>query len=122
MQPEGNQHPRIAGQRAGVSFLLDCSALLPWVFGDEATEETDQLLDEMARGEEALSSTPRPRTARGIRRWIWPNCTVSPATMRSISSWRCGALFRWLLSTRNSHARCLVALLLAPAAPAVRGR
>jgi predicted nucleic acid-binding protein len=36
-----------------VSFVLDCSAALPWVFGDEATEETDQLLDEMARGEEA---------------------------------------------------------------------
>ena len=36
-----------------MSFVLDCSAALPWVFGDEATEETDQLLDEMARGEQA---------------------------------------------------------------------
>jgi predicted nucleic acid-binding protein len=37
-----------------VSFVLDCSAALPWVFGDEATEETDQLLDELAAGEQAL--------------------------------------------------------------------
>jgi predicted nucleic acid-binding protein len=37
-----------------VSFVLDCSAVLPWVFGDEATEETDQLLDELAAGEQAL--------------------------------------------------------------------
>ncbi len=37
-----------------MSFVLDCSAVLPWVFGDEATEETDQLLDELAAGEQAL--------------------------------------------------------------------
>ncbi len=37
-----------------MSFVLDCSAALPWVFGDEATEETDQLLDELAAGEQAL--------------------------------------------------------------------
>lgn len=33
-----------------MSFVLDCSAALPWVFGDEATKATDLLLDEMARG------------------------------------------------------------------------
>lgn len=37
-----------------MSFVLDCSAVLPWVFGDEATGETDQLLDELAAGEQAL--------------------------------------------------------------------
>lgn len=36
-----------------MSFVLDCSAVLPWVFGDEATKYTDLLLEEMARGEEA---------------------------------------------------------------------
>ena len=33
-----------------MSFVLDCSVALPWVFTDEATEETDRLLEEMARG------------------------------------------------------------------------
>lgn len=34
-----------------MSFVLDCSAAVPWVFGDEATEATDRLLDEMAGGQ-----------------------------------------------------------------------
>lgn len=37
-----------------MSIVLDCSAVLPWVFEDEATEATDRLLESMARGEEAL--------------------------------------------------------------------
>jgi predicted nucleic acid-binding protein len=36
-----------------VSFVLDCSAALTWVFGDEATEATDSLLEEMAGGAKA---------------------------------------------------------------------
>lgn len=36
-----------------MSFVLDCSAVIPWLFADEANAETDQLLDEMARGETA---------------------------------------------------------------------
>lgn len=31
-------------------FVLDCSATVPWVFGDEATAETDRLLDELTSG------------------------------------------------------------------------
>ncbi len=31
-------------------FVLDCSATLPWVFGDEATAATDRLLDELTAG------------------------------------------------------------------------
>ena len=37
-----------------MSFVLDCSAALPWVFADEATAGTDRLLDELAAGEQAL--------------------------------------------------------------------
>lgn len=36
-----------------MSFVLDCSAVIPWVFGDEATPSTDLLLDEMAGGQKA---------------------------------------------------------------------
>ena len=31
-------------------FALDCSAVLPWVFGDEATAASDRLLDDLADG------------------------------------------------------------------------
>lgn len=34
-------------------FVLDCSATLPWVFANEATPETDALLDELAGGRRA---------------------------------------------------------------------
>ncbi len=37
-----------------MSFVLDCSAALPWVFADEVTAGTDRLLDELAAGEQAL--------------------------------------------------------------------
>lgn len=33
-----------------MSFVLDCSAVMPWVFGDEATKATDELLDTVATG------------------------------------------------------------------------
>lgn len=36
-----------------MSFVLDCSAVLPWVFEDEATKDTDLLLEEMADGASA---------------------------------------------------------------------
>lgn len=36
-----------------MSFVLDCSAVLPWVFGDEASDATDLLLEDIVRGEEA---------------------------------------------------------------------
>lgn len=39
---------------ANVSFVFDCSATLPWVFADEATTDTDRLLDELAAGEQVL--------------------------------------------------------------------
>jgi len=29
------------------AFVLDCSAALPWIFGDEASEATDHLLNEL---------------------------------------------------------------------------
>ena len=32
------------------AFVLDCSATLPWVFGDEATSACDRLLDELTAG------------------------------------------------------------------------
>lgn len=32
------------------AFVLDCSAALAWVFGDEATPESDRLLDELGAG------------------------------------------------------------------------
>ncbi|MEI6494188.1 MAG: type II toxin-antitoxin system VapC family toxin [Verrucomicrobiota bacterium] len=32
------------------SFVLDCSATLPWVFGDEATSATDRLLEDLSAG------------------------------------------------------------------------
>jgi len=31
-------------------FVLDCSATLPWVFGDEATAATDRLLEDLSAG------------------------------------------------------------------------
>ena len=34
-------------------FVLDCSATLPWVFGDEATAATDRLLEDLSAGAEA---------------------------------------------------------------------
>ncbi len=34
-------------------FVLDCSATLPWIFGDEATPATDRLLDELTTGIQA---------------------------------------------------------------------
>ena len=37
-----------------MTFVLDCSAALPWVFADEATEKTDRLLEELARGAQAV--------------------------------------------------------------------
>lgn len=40
-----------------MSFVLDFSAVMPWVFGDEATDETDALLEEMALGEVAWVPT-----------------------------------------------------------------
>lgn len=35
------------------AFVLDCSAALPWIFGDEATTATDRLLDDLTAGAEA---------------------------------------------------------------------
>ena len=35
------------------TFVLDCSATLPWIFGDEATKATDRLLDDLAAGAQA---------------------------------------------------------------------
>jgi predicted nucleic acid-binding protein len=32
------------------SFVLDCLATLPWIFGDEATAESDLLLDDLTAG------------------------------------------------------------------------
>ncbi len=32
------------------AFVLDCSAALPWIFGDEASEATDFLLNELTLG------------------------------------------------------------------------
>lgn len=40
-----------------MNFVVDCSAVMPWAFGDEATAETDALLDELARGEVAWVPT-----------------------------------------------------------------
>lgn len=34
-------------------FVLDCSATLPWIFGSEATPETDALLDTLTVGSKA---------------------------------------------------------------------
>ena len=34
-------------------FVLDCSATLPWVFGDEASPAADALLDRLVQGERA---------------------------------------------------------------------
>jgi predicted nucleic acid-binding protein len=36
-----------------VSFVLDRSATLPWIFADEAAEATDQLLDTLQNGAQA---------------------------------------------------------------------
>lgn len=33
-----------------MSLVLDCSAVVPWLFEDEATKETDLLLEELAAG------------------------------------------------------------------------
>ncbi len=35
------------------AFVLDCSATLPWIFGDEATPATDRLLDDLTSGSTA---------------------------------------------------------------------
>ena len=35
------------------AFVLDCSATLPWVFGDEASSAADALLDRLVQGERA---------------------------------------------------------------------
>jgi predicted nucleic acid-binding protein len=37
-----------------MTFVLDCSAVVPWLFEDEATKETDLLLEELAGGAVAL--------------------------------------------------------------------
>ena len=34
-------------------FVLDCSATLPWVFGDEASPAADAMLDRLVQGERA---------------------------------------------------------------------
>jgi len=34
-------------------FVLDCSAALPWVFGDEVSPVADALLDRLVKGERA---------------------------------------------------------------------
>ncbi len=36
-----------------MSFVLDCSATLPWIFTDGAAEATDQLLDTLQNGAQA---------------------------------------------------------------------
>ena len=36
-----------------MSFVLDCSATLLWIFADEAAEATDQLLDTLQNGAQA---------------------------------------------------------------------
>ena len=36
-----------------MSFVLDCSATLPWIFADGAAESTDQLLDALQNGAQA---------------------------------------------------------------------
>lgn len=36
-----------------MSFVLDCSAVVPWIFEEEATPQTDRILDELASGETA---------------------------------------------------------------------
>lgn len=40
-----------------MSLVLDCSAVLPWVFGDEASAATDRLLKEMVGGGKAWVPT-----------------------------------------------------------------
>lgn len=35
------------------TFVLDCSATMPWIFADEATADCDQLLDELTAGARA---------------------------------------------------------------------
>jgi len=35
------------------AFVLDCSATLPWIFGDEATPASDRLLDDLTAGAQA---------------------------------------------------------------------
>lgn len=35
------------------AFVLDCSATLPWIFGDEATQASDRLLDDLTAGAQA---------------------------------------------------------------------
>ncbi|NBV85629.1 MAG: PIN domain-containing protein, partial [Verrucomicrobia bacterium] len=37
--------------------VLDCSAALPWIFGDEASEATDRLLNELTLGGHAWVSS-----------------------------------------------------------------
>jgi predicted nucleic acid-binding protein len=32
------------------AFVLDCSATVPWIFGSEATRESETLLDALAAG------------------------------------------------------------------------
>jgi predicted nucleic acid-binding protein len=34
-------------------FVLDCSAALPWVFSDEASDGADRLLDQLVNGDRA---------------------------------------------------------------------
>ena len=41
-----------------MSFVLDCSATLPWIFADEAAEATDQLLDALQNGAQAWVACP----------------------------------------------------------------
>ena len=36
-----------------MSFVLDCSATLPWILGDEATDATDQLLNTLNKAAQA---------------------------------------------------------------------
>lgn len=35
------------------AFVLDCPATFPWIFADEATKESDRLLDDLTAGAEA---------------------------------------------------------------------
>jgi hypothetical protein len=57
------------------AFVLDCSATLPWIFSDEATDATDRLLNELTLGGARVGSF---FVASGARK-----CTGGSATPES---------------------------------------
>lgn len=96
-----------------MTFVLDCSVTMAWVFPDEATQETAALRDALREGRAfvpalwpvevanvLLAATRRGRIAETDWPRIWRNLEALPVTIERVSTSR---MRRTVLDTASAH-------------------